>query len=289
MKNKIIAAKIKLRQRAESKIKSNTQLKKSKFKQQEVAIANLSIVNDELQQAKVFLEKDHEANTLKLIHELEVHQIELDMQQEELFQAKEEDIEKQNLIYKLEEQKIELAISNIELLLAKERAEVASIKFTELYEFAPSGYMTLSREGIIIEINLNGALLLNSDRSKLLNGSFVSIVKAHTFCDFNLFLASIFDSVSKKICELQLSTTDSSIKHLHLTGIISNNRDQCLISIVDVSERKLDENLMKEKMEEMERFHRLLVGRELTMIDLKKEVNELLVTLGNERKYTIVG
>ena len=54
-----------------------------------------------------------EAKTLQLIHELEVHQIELEMQNEEL-------------------------------VLAKEQAELATEKYTELYDFSPSGYFILS-------------------------------------------------------------------------------------------------------------------------------------------------
>ena len=53
--------------------------------------------------------------------------------------------------------------------------------------------------------------------------------------------------------------------------------------------RKISESKLTQKMDEMERFHRLTVGRELTMIELKKEVNELLRQLGKEAKYKIVG
>jgi len=60
-----------------------------------------------------------EADMLKLIHELEVHQIELEMQNEEL-------------------------------VIAKEKAELAEEKFTQLYDFAPSGYVALSKDGEIV-------------------------------------------------------------------------------------------------------------------------------------------
>ena len=79
-----------------------------------------------------------ETETLKLIHELEVHQIELEMQNEEL-------------------------------LHAKKQAEIDSIKYSELYDFAPSGYFTLSNEGKIFELNLSGANILGKERAKLIN------------------------------------------------------------------------------------------------------------------------
>jgi len=56
----------------------------------------------------------------------------------------------------------------------------------------------------------------------------------------------------------------------------------------DIDKRKMIEFALKEKMDEMERFHYLTVGRELTMIELKKEVNGLLLKLGQDKKYVIV-
>ena len=56
----------------------------------------------------------------------------------------------------------------------------------------------------------------------------------------------------------------------------------------DITERKLVEETLAEKMKELERFHHLAVGRELAMIELKKEVNALLIKSGMEEKYKIV-
>jgi PAS domain S-box-containing protein len=56
----------------------------------------------------------------------------------------------------------------------------------------------------------------------------------------------------------------------------------------DITDRKKAEEAIKAKMDELERFQKLTVGRELTMIELKKEVNKLLNKLGEENKYKIV-
>ena len=58
--------------------------------------------------------------------------------------------------------------------------------------------------------------------------------------------------------------------------------------IQDITERKKTEEALKVKMDELERFYKLTVGREVTMVELKKEVNKLLNTLGEEPKYRIV-
>jgi PAS domain S-box-containing protein len=59
-------------------------------------------------------------------------------------------------------------------------------------------------------------------------------------------------------------------------------------TILDISERKEAENQLKDRMQELVRFHNLTVDRELSMIELKKEVNSLQRKMGNEDKYRIV-
>jgi PAS domain S-box-containing protein len=56
---------------------------------------------------------------------------------------------------------------------------------------------------------------------------------------------------------------------------------------IDITEQSQSQEALKQKIEELEQFNELTVGRELKMIDLKKEVNELLVRMGGNEKYKI--
>lgn len=163
---------------------------------------------------------------LKLIHELEVHQIELEMQ-------------------------------NQELCYAKEAAEQAEKKFTEMYDFAPSGFLTLTTEGEIAELNYPAALLLGKERSQLLKSQLGFFVSPETRAAFNDFIQKVFHGRTKETCELMLTIADSTPKYVRVDGIISEATGKCLVTMLDITLRKRAENELvkaKEKAEEGERL-----------------------------------
>ena len=85
-----------------------------------------------------------DTDTQKLIHELQVHQIELEMQNEELS-------------------------------LSWAEVEAALERYADLYDFAPVGYFTLDRDGTISQCNLTGACLLGVERARLVNRRFATV------------------------------------------------------------------------------------------------------------------
>ena len=151
---------------------------------------------------------EHEA--LRIIHELEVHQVELELQNDELHQALTD-------------------------------AETAKNKFTDLYDFAPSGYFTLSSEGDIIGLNLTGAKMLGKERSLALNRRFALFVSEDTLPVFNLFLENVFYSKIKETCEVKILTNCDGPLYVLLTGIVTDNGKQCNVTVVDTTERRLAE------------------------------------------------
>lgn len=156
------------------------------------------------------------SETLRFIHELERHQIELEMQNEEL-------------------------------LLAKEQSELATEKYTELYDFAPCGYFTLSKEGKVIDVNLTGSTILGKERLKLRNSQFGFFVSDDTKSIFNQFLEKIFKSKDRESCEVNLLPNDKSVFYGYLTGLVSVDGEQCHITVVDITELKLAEFALRDR------------------------------------------
>jgi PAS domain S-box-containing protein len=157
-----------------------------------------------------------EVEILKLIHEIEVHQIELELQNEEL-------------------------------KVAKERAiELASEKYAELYDFAPSGYFTLSKEGEIIDLNISASKMLGKERTGLIKSRLGFFVSDDTKQKFNNFLENIFASNKKETCLVTLLTNSDLPVFAHLTGISTKNNEQCLINVADITKLMEAENLIRD-------------------------------------------
>ncbi len=158
-----------------------------------------------------------ETEILKLVHELEVHQIELELQNEEL-------------------------------QLAKSAQEDAFEKYIELYDFAPSGYVTISDSGLIEKINLTGSNMLGTDRSTLINKRFDLFISSETKQTFNFFFDKIFKSGLKKTCEVTLSKNGKITLYVELTGNVSEDGKNCQIIINDLTvHKRAEEALVRAK------------------------------------------
>ena len=150
--------------------------------------------------------------------------------------------EMQRLLHELEVHQIELEIQNLELQQAIERATTA----TELYDFAPTGYFTLEPDGSIFQLNLRGAQMLGNVRSKLVESNFMRFVSKETLPVLNKFLQDAFETSSKQTCEIALSIQDKPV-YLYLEGIVSGAKKKCLVTAADITERKRMEELLQSK------------------------------------------
>jgi PAS domain S-box-containing protein len=147
------------------------------------------------------------------------------------------DDEKVKLTYELEVHQIELVMQNEYLRVANEEKNVATQKYTELYDLVPSGYFTLSSKGEIIELNLHGASMLGKERQHLKRCMLAFFVSNETKPIFNLFLNNVFNNKDKESCEVTILTDCNLPTYVYLTGIATVNGLQCHITMEDISKR----------------------------------------------------
>lgn len=108
-----------------------------------------------------------------LVHELQVHQMELEIQNEELRQAQ------------------------IELAESRDR-------FSDLYELAPVGYITLRRDGRVLRANLGATAMLDVERQSLIGAKFSDFVTPEGQDQWHLHRQAVFADTKQQTCELPL-------------------------------------------------------------------------------------
>lgn len=187
-----------------------------------------------------------EAEALKLIHELEVYEIELEMQNEEFSIAKEMYSKTLKLTQEHDLQQIEMQMQNELLLLAHSEAKEIAKQYAEFYNNAASGFFTLSNTGEILELNLFAAKLLGKDKAQLIKVRFGFFVSELTKPIFNQFLVNVLELLEKQTCEVEIVTADNSRVFCQITGIASQNTDKCLLTVTDISEIKRSEDALME-------------------------------------------
>ncbi len=188
---------------------------------------------------------------LRLVHELQVHQIELEMQQEELSH-----------------------ISN-EL---EERLGM----YTELYDFAPVGYLTLGRNSKILQANLTATKLLGVDRSGLLGMQFKQFVVPQDYRVIDTLLETVFSKKAPGNCDVELlldASQHSSLFHdqsgciIRIEAAVSDTEEACRVILSDITDQKRKET---DIIESKKRFSQALEVASAAVWEWNLKTNELI-------------
>jgi PAS domain S-box-containing protein len=163
----------------------------------------------------------------RLVHELQVHQIELELQNEELRQIQAE--------------------------LAQSRD-----RYTDLYDFAPAGYLTLESRGVILEANLTIARMLGVARADLLKRNLSRFVARKSQDTFYLCRREVFSSGRAHTCELALKRADGTAFPVQFECAAytdpATQTPCCRTVVLDVAGRRRTEQALQESEE---RYRRL--------------------------------
>lgn len=150
----------------------------------------------------------------------------------------EETHDKERLLHELQVHQIELEMQNEELQQAYERAEEALKKYTILYDFAPTGYFTLDANGTICELNFTGAELLGDKRISLIDTNIKLFVHEDSKTEFNEFLSKVFNSNTKESCQVKLGYDDKPLSLVYIEGVVIEEDQKCLLSVIDITNLK---------------------------------------------------
>ncbi len=200
------------------------------------------------------------ANINKAVHELKVHQIELELQNEELIDLQREMEESRNHYY-------------------------------DLFHKAPVGYVILDKSGKILDVNDTFLKLLDFDRLDLVNKYFVDFLDADTRNIFAGRFKAIFKEPSGKILEVCIQKGNMRT-YVELKGekikYPKEKVDNYLVfSVTDVSERRESRHRiihLNRILESVRKINRLIAQEK----DITTLLNESVTVLSNVRGYTNV-
>ena len=164
------------------------------------------------------------AEVRALVHELRVHQVELEIQNEELRQAQ------------------------LELAQSRDR-------FADLYGFAPVGYVTVRLDGKILAGNLAAADLWGLTRQALTRHKITDFVDRAAQDDFFRHRQCVHDSPLKQICELAMHKSDGTPLFVRLESLRQGSAPdfQCAISLIDLTSRHQAELELAQLNRDLER------------------------------------
>jgi len=184
----------------------------------------------------------------RLIHELDTHQIELELQNEDLRRAQEELVESQR-------------------------------RYADLYDFAPVAYLTLDEKARILEVNLTAAEMLGMPRAQLLDRLFTDFIAPEDQEVFYQQRKKLLVSRLRLTYDLRLRKNDVELFHAFVVAVVSPEESdpvgQFRLMISDISRRKEEEF---EKLSRLKDRYRAIV----------MDQNELICRFDPEGRITFV-
>jgi PAS domain S-box-containing protein len=162
--------------------------------------------------------------TQQTLHELRVHQIELEMQNEELRQA-------------------------------QRKLEAARARYFDLYDLAPVGYCTISEQGLILEANLTVANLLGMTGGDLIKQPITQFILPEDQDIYYGHRKCLFGMDMPQVCEIRMLRSDASSFWTRLEAIKSQDADGapvCRVAVSDITERKQVEESLQQSREQLE-------------------------------------
>jgi PAS domain S-box-containing protein len=152
----------------------------------------------------------------------------------------------QRLVHELQVHQIELELQNEELQGARAELEAGVERYSDLYDFAPIGYVTLDGDGTIGQVNLSGARLLGLERSRLVGARFGLFVSPEYRPAFNALLEKVFESQAKQVCDLTIGPEKSAPLWVHIEAVASDDGGrECRAVLTDITERRRIEETLR--------------------------------------------
>lgn len=163
--------------------------------------------------------------------------------------------EVRKLVHTLQVNQLELEHQNQELRITEQELEASRRKYVYLFDFSPIPYFTLNRGGIIKEVNLNAAKMFGLDRNRLIGNNILLYAARDERNKLNEFIKTVFASDAKQSCKIKVINKHKRVFYVMLEGLTwddpVDSDQRCQVALIDLTEFKKLEDSNRELSEEL--------------------------------------
>jgi len=160
--------------------------------------------------------------------------------------------ETQRLLHELQVHQIELELQNEELRRAQSALDESHDRYVDLYDFAPVGYVTVSEKGVLLEVNLTVATLLGVPRGALAGQMLSGFILKEDQDIYYRHRKQLFETGAPQACDLRMKKPDGAIFWAHLAATAAQDAKgdpACRIVLGDITARKQADLTLSEREE----------------------------------------
>ena len=187
------------------------------------------------------------------------------------------------LVHELEVHQIELEMQNDELLRSQHELSEMKSRYFELYNLAPVAYLTLSEEGLIQEANLTTSKMLGINRNKLIKRLFTSFIPKDYQDTYYLFYRKLLKSHKYEECQIQLIKFDKTVFWVQICASVESfgNRLEFRFLLKDISESKEAEKNLEIAKQKLNKLNHTLEER--VNKEIEKNIEKTICMLQQSR------
>ena len=185
------------------------------------------------------------------------------------------------LLHEFEVHQIELEMQNEELRRTSEQLEASRDRFSELYDHAPVGYLTLGADGRIRQTSTAAAARLGVDRTDMIGHPLTRFIFADDQDIYYLHRKALYDTCRPRNCELRLLGADAAPFWVHLDAVLAEESPGdrvCHATLTDIDSRKRAEEEDGQRNDQLLRLVDELLTKTAELEDANETISRIAAT-----------